>query len=217
MRTGRRTVAVAARRAIHGVLARTAAAMAPPAAVQRKAIRRTVIAIVVPALAVRTGIRSTIQVLAVLRIRLVLRLPASDERRQPLNVLIIRHLLRTRLKMLRLLRLILRLMLRLLRLMLLRLMLVVMLLRLVLLLARIIRLRLRRIGFTAHSRLVIAIVVTVVGRVTAHAAARLLLLKIRLALAKLFLRGGDQAEIMLGMLIIIFGGNRVSGALRIAG
>ncbi len=150
-----------------------------------------------------------------LRILLVLRLAAGDERWQSLNALIIpRRVLRSGLKMLRLLRLILRLML--LRLMLLRLVLV--LVRLVmLLLARVIRLRLRRIGFAAHCRLLVAIVVTVVGRVAAHAAAGLLLLKVGLALTKLFLRGGDQAKIMLGVLIIIFGGDRIPGALRVTG
>ena len=56
----------------------------------------------------------------------------------------------------------------------------------------------------------------VVGNVAAHVAA-LLLLEIRLALAKLFLRGRDQAEIMFGVLVIVFGGDRVAGTLRIAG
>jgi hypothetical protein len=44
-----------------------------------------------------------------------------------------------------------------------------------------------------------------------------LLLKIGLVLTKLFLRGGDQAKIMFGVLIIIFGSDWISGALRIAG
>jgi hypothetical protein len=131
----------------------------------------------------------------------------------------VRHLrLRTRLKlrrlMLRLLRLVL---LRLMRLLVLRLMLIV--LRLVLIVLRLTlveRLRLWRVGL-ADLRLIIAVIVAVVGHIAAHSTARLLLLKIGLILAKLFLRGGDQTEIMLGMLIIIFGGDRISGALRVAG
>ena len=148
-----------------------------------------------------------------------------------------RHLLRARLELLRL-RLMLRLiMLRLimLRLMLLRLMLLrlvvlrlimllvvlrlMVLLRLtVLLLPRIERLRLARSERLAgHAGLlVIAVVVAVIGDIIARAAAGLLLGK-GLSLTKLFLRGGDQAEIMLGVPIIIFGRDRISGTLRIAG
>ena len=32
----------------------------------------------------------------------------------------------------------------------------------------------------------------------------------------MLLRGGDQAEVMLGVLIIIFGCNRIAGTLRVA-
>ena len=131
--------------------------------------------------------------------------------------------MRPQLKVLRL-RLLMRLVLRLLRLILRRLMLVmlrvlVMLMRLVLLFARIERLRLAwRERLAAHLRLIaVAIVVTVIGDIAARAAARLLLLVIGLALAKLFLRGGDQAEIMFGVLIIIFGSDRIPGALRVTG
>ena len=46
--------------------------------------------------------------------------------------------------------------------------------------------------------------------------ALLLLIVIGVLLAKLFLRGCDQAEIMLGVLIIIFGCDRIAGTLRIA-
>jgi hypothetical protein len=93
-----------------------------------------------------------------------------------------------------------------------------MLIRLVLL-ARIERLRLaRRERLAGHAGLlVIAVVVTVIGQITAHAAALRLLLEIGLGLAQLFLCGGDQAEIMFGVLIIIFGGDRISGTLRVAG
>ena len=62
---------------------------------------------------------------------------------------------------------------------------------------------------------VVAIVVTVIGKVAALLAAALLI--VGLALAKLLLRRGDHAEVMLGMLIIVLGGYRVPGTLRIAG
>jgi hypothetical protein len=86
-------------------------------------------------------------------------------------------------------------------------------LRLVLL-ARIEGLRFARCKrLAADGRLIVAIVVTVVRTVAALLAA---LLEIGLALAKLLLRRRDQTEVMLGVLIIIFGRDRVSGALRIA-
>jgi len=44
-----------------------------------------------------------------------------------------------------------------------------------------------------------------------------LLLVIGLTLAELFLRSSDDAEIVLGVLIIIFRCNRVPGALRVTG
>lgn len=111
----------------------------------------------------------------------------------------------------------LRLMLRLLGLVLLRLMrlIVLRLVLIVLRLTRVERLRLWRVGL-AGLGLIIAVIVAVVGHIAAHSTARLLLLKIGLILAKLLLRGGDQTEIMLGMLIIIFGGDRISRALRVA-
>jgi hypothetical protein len=37
-----------------------------------------------------------------------------------------------------------------------------------------------------------------------------------LALAELFLRGGDQAKIMLGVLVVIFGGDGIARRLRVA-
>src|SRR5262249_35662469 len=51
-----------------------------------------------------------------------------------------------------------------------------------------------------------------------HGVVALLLLGpiIRVGLAELFLRGGDQAEVMLSMLIVIFRPDRVTGRLRIA-
>ncbi len=188
--------------------------MTPASPMQRKAVRRAVIAVrpIAAALAVRA-----IAALAVLRRRLLLRLAAGDERRQPFDVALVfrRHgLLRARLKVLRLRLLVL------LRLIMLRLIVLrrVVLLRLMVLrLARIERLRLARRERFAHGGLVvIAVVVAVIAEIAARVA-RLLLLVIGLALAKLFLRGGDQAEIMLGVLIIIFRGDRISGALRVAG
>src|ERR1035437_3026424 len=40
--------------------------------------------------------------------------------------------------------------------------------------------------------------------------------RLRLVLTERFLRGGDQAEIMLGMLIVILGGHRIAGRARVA-
>jgi hypothetical protein len=141
---------------------------------------------------------------------------------------ILRHLLRPRLIMrLRLRLVVLRLMLGLivLRLVLLWLMLIVLrlmvliVLRLLmaLLLARIEVLLLARRERFADLRLIVAVVVAIVGRIVVYPATGLLLLVIGIALAKLFLSGCDQAEIMFGVLIIMLGGNRISGALRVAG
>jgi len=207
---------------IHGVIARTAAAMTATPPMQRKAVWtiESVILSLRPILA-----RSAIRTLSVLRgLR---RLPAGDERRQPLDIAIVirRDMLRPRLElrlwlMLRRLVLLRLVVLRLiLRLVVLRLIIMLIMLRLIMLLfARIDSLRLaRREWLAGQARLIIVtVVITVIGRIIARAAAGLLLGK-RLTLAKLFLRGGDQAEIMLGVLIIIFRGDRISGTLRIAG
>lgn len=69
---------------------------------------------------------------------------------------------------------------------------------------------------------IVAIVVEIVAALLRIAASLLLLLLlllivIRVLLAKLFLRRRDQAEIMFGVLVIIFRRNRVAGALRVAG
>jgi hypothetical protein len=158
--------------------------------------------------------------LALLRVRLVLRLAAGDERGQPFDALVIpRHVLLPRLEVLQLrLRLMLlrRVLLRLILVMLVVLIVMVLLRLVVLLLARVVRLRLRRVGL-AHLGLIVAIVEAIVGKIAAHAAAGLLLLEIRLALAKLLLRGSDQTKIMLGVLIVILGGDRIPGALRVTG
>src|SRR5260370_765478 len=41
-------------------------------------------------------------------------------------------------------------------------------------------------------------------------------LRLRLVLTELFLGGGDQAEIMFGMLVVILGGYRIAGGARVA-
>ena len=60
--------------------------------------------------------------------------------------------------------------------------------------------------------LAVTVVVALVG--AAHLTG-LLLLVIRLTLPELLLRRGDEAEIVLGMLIIIFRRDRIAGALRV--
>ena len=197
MRAGGRSVVIGRHGMIHHrMLARPAAAMPAPPPMQRKPIRRSVIAVrtVGTVWPVRTA-----AALAVLR-WLVLRLAAGNERREPLHVtFVVRHSLRTRLCVLRLM---------LLRLVILRL--------IVGLLARIVRLRLARCEWLAAEvrLLVVAVVKTVVS---ATHLAGLLLLVIRLALPQLFLRGRDDAEIVLGVLVIVFRGDWISGALRVAG
>ena len=191
MRAGRRSVIVAAGGMIHGVVARSAAAMPPAAPVQREAILRSVIAV--------RAILPMRPVIAVLGL-LMLRLSAGDERRQAVDVALVfrfRMLLRPRLKLLlRLLRLI--------------------VLLIVMLLARMVRLRLARGERLAADMglLAIAVVVAVIGG-RAHLAG--LLLVIGLTLPELLLRRSDDAEIVLGVLIIIFRRNRVPGALRVTG
>lgn len=192
MRAGRRSVIVAAGGMIHGVVARSAAAMPPAAPVQREAILRSVIAV--------RAILPMRPVIAVLGL-LMLRLSAGDERWQAVDVALVfrSRMLRPRLKLL---------------LMLLRL---IVLLLIVMLLARIVRLRLARGERLAANMglLAIAVVVAVIsGR--AHLAGRLLLV-IGLTLPELLLRRSDDAEIVLGVLIIIFRRNRVPGALRVTG
>ena len=129
----------------------------------------------------------------------MLRLSAGDERWQAVDVALVfrTRMLRPRLKLL---------------LMLLRLM----VLLIVMLLARIVWLRLARGERLAADMglLTIALVVAFIRRT--HLAGRLLLV-IGLTLAELFLRSSDDAEIVLGVLIIIFRCNRVPGALRVTG
>lgn len=164
-----------------------AAAVTAPPAMQGKAIRRTFVAV----------LPVTVLPVAALAV-LGLPLAAGNERRQPVDIALAFLgwlLLRPRLEALRLWLL--------LRLEMLR--------RRLLLFARIEGLGLRRIGL-ADLRLFVAVVVAVIGGIAAR-----LLLEIGLGLSQLFLRGGDQTEVMLGMLIVILGGDRISGALRVAG
>ena len=171
--------------------------MAPPAAVQREAV-----AAAATVIAIGVALR-----LILLRLGL-LRLAAGNKGRQAVDVLIAgrrRRVLRPRLKML-LLRLVLRLM------VLLRLVL------LMLLLASVERLRLAwRKWLAGEMRLLVVVAVeAVVADIAAHIAL-LLLLVVGLALPVLLLGGGDQAKIMLGVLVVVFGSDRVAGTLRIAG
>jgi hypothetical protein len=72
----------------------------------------------------------------------------------------------------------------------------------------------------AHERLgfVVVAVESVIGILLAGPALllRLLLIVIRVLLTELFLSGGNQAKIMLGMLVVVFSGDRISGSLRVA-
>jgi hypothetical protein len=85
-----------------------------------------------------------------------------------------------------------------------------------LLLAWIKRLRLARgKRLAADGRLLVTVlIVAVIGNIASRLA---LLLVIGRALAELLLRRRDQAEVMLGMLIIILGRDWVAGTLRVAG
>ena len=62
------------------------------------------------------------------------------------------------------------------------------------------------------------VVVALVEGVIARAARHLVIGsgKVGIGLPELFLRGGDQAEIMLGVLVVIFGRDRIARALRVA-
>jgi hypothetical protein len=194
-------------------------AMSPAAAMQREAIRRTIVAvlarlIVLPIRAVRPI--GPLGRWPLLRRRL--RLAAGDEGRQPFDVFVIgrlKALVPGLVVLLRWLRLLMRLLV-LLRLLVVLRLLMVRLLVLLRLLARIVGLLLRRERLAADRRLVIvAVVKRVVGVVAALL--RLLLIEGRLGLPQVFLRGGYQAEIMLGVLVVVFGRYRIAGALRVTG
>jgi hypothetical protein len=196
--------------------------MAPAPAMQREAVRGAVKAIlsIAAALAAVLTVAAVESAIRAGLLRLTLRLAAAgDERRQPLDVGFVGRLNRLlpRLILLRLL------LLGLMRLMVLLTVLRLILLRLmVLLFARVELLRLAgRERFAGHRRLIaipiaVAVVITVIGCLIAARIAGLRL-EIGLGLPELFLRRGDQTEVMLSVLIIILSGNGVSGTLRVAG
>src|SRR3984957_852296 len=72
------------------------------------------------------------------------------------------------------------------------------------------RLRLGRdeAGFLPEIRKAFALVVAVLGWHFIFGA------RLRLVLTELFLGSGDQAEIMLGMLVVVLGGYRIAGSAR---
>ena len=177
---------------IHGVVARSAAAtMTPAPPVQRKAILRSVITV--------WTVLPMRPVVALLRL-LWLRLRAGNERWQAVDVALVfrTRILRPRLEML---------------LILLRRLIVLLI---VMLLARIVRLWLARGERLAADLGLLAIAVVVAFIARAHLAG-LLLLIIGLTLPELLLRRGDDAEIVLGVLIVIFCRNRIPGTLRVTG
>ncbi|MCK9907653.1 hypothetical protein MXD81_00820 [Microbacteriaceae bacterium K1510] len=82
-----------------------------------------------------------------------------------------------------------------------------------------IRLRLRhvaRLVLPHEGRLAVFVVAVEIVSGALRCARLLLLRVIRILLPELLLRGGDQTEIMFGVLIIIFGRDRIAGALRVA-
>ena len=83
---------------------------------------------------------------------------------------------------------------------------------------RLLHLRLRCIArfVLAHERLgivIVAIKALVCGLLTRRSLLLRLLVVIGILLTELFLRGGDQAKIMLGVLIVVFSGHRIARAL----
>jgi hypothetical protein len=191
----------------HGMVARPAVPPAP--AVQWEAIGRTVVAILAALIVLPVRTVRPIRPLPLLRRRL--RLAASDEGRQPFDVFVIGRLEVLVPGLVVLLWLLMRLLvLRRLLVVLLRLLIVrrlVLLRRL--LLALIVGLLLWRERLAAHGRLlIVAVVKRVVGVIAALL--RLLLIEGRLGLPKVFLRGGDQAEIMFGVLVVVFCRDRIA-------
>ena len=89
------------------------------------------------------------------------------------------------------------------------------LLLIVMLLARLIRLRLAWSERLAADVRLLAVAVVFIG--PAHLAGLLLLLVVGLALAELLLCRRDDAEIVLGVLIVIFRRDGIAGALRVTG
>jgi len=177
--------------------------VAPPTAMQRITIGGAVKAIGAVGVMRAVGAVRVVWVLPLLRL-----LAAGDEGRKPLHVLFavrLKVLLRTLLVVLWLVLIVLRLAVVLVLVLVLVLGLGLMLIVLRLLLARIERLRLARgKRLAAYRRLLVAVfVVAVLGNVAAALVALLLIIGRGRVLAELLLRRRDQAEIMLGVLIVI--------------
>jgi hypothetical protein len=62
----------------------------------------------------------------------------------------------------------------------------------------------------------VTVIVVVVGSTGRRARLRRWIVVVGILLPELFLRRGDQAEVMLGVLEVILGGDRIAGALRVA-
>ena len=193
-------------------------AVPPTPAVQREAVRRTVVAVLAALIVLPVRTVRPIGTLHPPLLRRRLWLAASDEGRQPFDVFVIGRLevlgrleiLVPGLVVLLWLWLLMRLLVLRRLLVLLRLLMVRLVLLRLLLLARIVGLLLRRERLAAHGRLVIvAVVERVVGVIAALL--RLLLIEGRLSLPQVLLRGGDQAEIMLGVLVVVLGPGSVAG------
>src|SRR5262245_50286555 len=91
--------------------------------------------------------------------------------------------------------------------------------RLIVRLRSVVRLRLTGlalIGLTLLRRLGV-VFLAVEGFVAGVLARRRRRLVVRILLPELLLRRGDQAEVVLGVLIMVLGGHRIAGALRVAG
>ena len=187
-------------------------AVPPAPAVQWEAIRRTVVAILAALIVLPVRTVRPIRPLPLLRRRL--RLAASNEGRQPFDVFVIGRLEVLVPGLVVLLWLWLWLLMRLLVLRRLLVMLRLLIVRRLLLLRRlllalIVGLLLWRERLAAHGRLVIvAVIKGVVGVIAALL--RLLLIEGRLGLPKVLLRGGDQAEIMFGVLVVVFCRDRIA-------
>ena len=78
---------------------------------------------------------------------------------------------------------------------------------------RLLLLRRHKAGLRAEVGIAVAVVAVVVEGIAVLTRHRLLL---RLVLAELFLRRSDQAEIVFGVLVVVFGGDRITGRARIA-
>jgi hypothetical protein len=204
---------------LRAVIARTA--VPAPAAMQWEAVGLTFVAIAIAAvltarsLTVRAAIRALTLLRRILRLRRVL--TTGDERWQSVDAVIVvlrKILLRPWLKVLLLRRLLIILLLRILLRLRLR-------LRLLLRIERLL-LQCRRVWLAAYALLIVAVVVkrfvtAVAARFTGLPLLWLLLIERRLGLPQMLLRGGDQAEIVFGVLIVAFRGNRIAGTLRVSG